>query len=136
MELVASERQRVFNEQGYVIVRKMFSARQVAEIRDTFTEAARNGPVEGLSETQHSGRAAYDGADPLARYPRMMHPHRHLDKAVGVVARKYMLLPEIGRLLEELMGEEPVAVQSMFYFKPPGARGQDRSSQGHCSTVL
>jgi len=67
----------------------------------------------------------YDSQDPLSRYPRMMHPHRHMDKPVGPVARKYMLYPAIGQILEELMGEEPIACQSMFYFKPPGARGQD-----------
>lgn len=114
-----------FEQDGYLIARGLLNPAQVEEIRDTFMAMAKDGPVEGLSEFRHSGRDAYGGSDPLARYPRMMFPHRHLDKPVGPVARKYMLDPRIGAILAELMGEEALAVQSMFYFKPPGARGQD-----------
>ena len=38
---------------------------------------------------------------------------------------KYMTHPKLRPLLADLFGEEPFACQSMFYFKPPGARGQD-----------
>ena len=38
---------------------------------------------------------------------------------------RYMLDSRIEGILTELMGDSPLAVQSMFYFKPPGARGQD-----------
>jgi ectoine hydroxylase-related dioxygenase (phytanoyl-CoA dioxygenase family) len=38
---------------------------------------------------------------------------------------RYMLDRRIEAILAGLMGEEPVAGQSMFYFKPPGARGQE-----------
>lgn len=133
----------LFREQGYLIVHGLLNAQQIAEIRDTFMEAGRNGPVEGLSEFRHGGRDAYSPTDPLSKYPRMMHPHLHMDKPVGPLARKYMLSPAIGQVLEDLMGEEPLAVQSMFYFKPPGARGQDlhqdnyylRVSPGTCMAV-
>jgi ectoine hydroxylase-related dioxygenase (phytanoyl-CoA dioxygenase family) len=63
--------------------------------------------------------------DPLARYPRMMHPHKHADKAVGPLSMRYMRDARLRPVLAELFGEEPFACQSMFYFKPPGARGQD-----------
>jgi ectoine hydroxylase-related dioxygenase (phytanoyl-CoA dioxygenase family) len=36
-----------------------------------------------------------------------------------------MLDARIEYVLQVLMGEEPYAVQSMFYFKPAGSRGQD-----------
>lgn len=115
-----------YQRDGYYLARGLFSAEEVAELRDTFMTMAANGPVEGLSETKRGNvPLGYDRSDPLHFYPRMMHPHRHLDKPVGPVAWKYMLHPRVGAILTDLFGEEPIAAQSMFYFKPPGARGQD-----------
>jgi len=57
--------------------------------------------------------------DPLAQWPRVMHPHRFNEKA-----RAYMLHPKTRVYLERFMGGEPVGTQTMYYFKPPGARGQ------------
>lgn len=118
-----------FNRDGFAVARGLFSPEEIAHIRDTFMEMAKHGPVEGLSEIQRGrvdgGVGGYDPSDPLAFYPRMMHPHRHLDKPVGPLARRYMLDPRLKPILAACMEDEPVAVQSMFYFKPPGARGQD-----------
>ena len=69
-----------------------------------------------------------------------MHPHKHLDLPVGRVALDHLLSPELEPLLRALLGEEPLAAQTMFYFKPPGARGQElhqdnfylRVSPGSC----
>ena len=62
--------------------------------------------------------------DVLARYPRFIHPHRRADLEVGRLARRYLLDRRIMGLVEAMAG--PVlGAQSMFYFKPPGARGQD-----------
>ncbi len=61
--------------------------------------------------------------DPLARYPRVVHPHRRTDLAAGRLARRWMLHPRIYDLVTEMIGPA-FAAQSMFYFKPPGARGQ------------
>jgi ectoine hydroxylase-related dioxygenase (phytanoyl-CoA dioxygenase family) len=55
----------------------------------------------------------------------MMHPHKHLDKPVGELSMRYMLDSRLKTTLTGLLEEEPAAAQSMFYFKPPGARGQD-----------
>jgi ectoine hydroxylase-related dioxygenase (phytanoyl-CoA dioxygenase family) len=115
-----------FRRDGFVVVPQLFSAQEIGEIRDTFMEFAKQGPVRGISEEASAltrvGPARPD--DPLARYPRMLHPHRHPDTPVGPLSMKYMLHPALAPLLAALLGEEPVAVQSMFYFKPPGARGQ------------
>lgn len=121
--------QEQFDRDGFVVARGLFSAEDIAVIRDTFMKMNEHGPVEGLSEIRRTkvdgDVAAYDASDPLAFYPRMMHPHRHTDKPVGPVAQRYMLDARLHPILKACMGEEPVAVQSMFYFKPPGARGQD-----------
>jgi phytanoyl-CoA hydroxylase len=117
-----------FRRDGFITVRQLFAAPEIAEIRETFMEMARNGPVEGLSEgtgaLNRGGTAQYAPSDPLSFYPRMMHPHNHLDKPIGPVSMKYMLHPKLEGILAALLAEEPLAVQSMFYFKPPQSRGQ------------
>jgi hypothetical protein len=100
----------------------LLSPKEVDTIRDTFMGAAKDGPVEGLSDKHYS---VISPDDPLARYPRMLHPHRHPDLECGRIAMRYMLDRRLYPILKELIGDEPVAVQSMFYFKPPGARGQE-----------
>ncbi len=119
--LVSAQDLEQYHRDGFLICRGLLSREEVEEIRGSFMELAANGPVEGLSETKQG----YDPADPLSRYPRMMHPHRHPELPVGPLAMRTMLDPRIGEILHRLFGEEPIAAQSMFYFKPPGARGQD-----------
>ena len=63
--------------------------------------------------------------DPLAFYPRMMNPHAQPERAVGQIARDFLLHPRLHPILRDLFGEEPAGVQTMFYFKPAGARGQE-----------
>jgi phytanoyl-CoA hydroxylase len=117
-----SELKEEFQQNGFAVARGLFSPEEIATIRETFMQQAANGPVEGLSDGHHQHCSPND---PLAFYPRMMHPHRHTDKLVGPLSMQYMLDGRVHDVLSEIMGDEPVAAQSMFYFKPPGARGQD-----------
>lgn len=110
----------IFGREGYYIARGLLSPGEIAEIRNAFMDENRNGPVQGLSEILKDPNPT----DPLAFYPRMMNPHCHKDKDVGRLACKYLLDRRIENMLRQCMGEQPVAVQTMFYFKPPGARGQ------------
>jgi ectoine hydroxylase-related dioxygenase (phytanoyl-CoA dioxygenase family) len=112
-------------EIGYFVARGLMAPAEVDEIKQSFMALNANGPVEGISEvTHHTTKEQYAANDPLRFYPRMMHPHRHPEFPVGPVAMKYMLDSRLYPILKELIEDEPVAVQSMFYFKPPGARGQ------------
>jgi ectoine hydroxylase-related dioxygenase (phytanoyl-CoA dioxygenase family) len=102
-----------FERDGYALVRGLFSSEEVNEIKETF---------ERLHEAQ---KPTYitddirDPSDPLYQWPRIIHPHR-FDKT----ALHYLLHPAVRECLITLFGEEPVAPQSMYYFKPPGSRGQ------------
>jgi ectoine hydroxylase-related dioxygenase (phytanoyl-CoA dioxygenase family) len=116
----SSSRLAAYERAGYFIARQLLTPAEVAEIRDAFMAQGANGPVEGLSEIH-----GYKPTDPLARYPRMMHPHRHPELPVGPLALRYLLDARIREVLADLLQDEPIAAQSMFYFKPPGARGQD-----------
>ncbi len=111
-----------YRRDGFIVVHGLFSADEVAEIRDAFMEATKDGPVPGVSDIANA--QARGSEDPLAHWPRMMHPHLHPESVVGPVSMKYLLHPRLHPILRGLFDEEPFAVQSMFYFKPPGARGQ------------
>lgn len=105
-----------YENRGFVQLRGLLSAAETAEIRDVFMDQ-----VQTDNDFGHDDRIS-DG-DPLARYPRFIHPHRRTELAVGRLARQWMLDPRIVDRVQEMVG--PVyAAQSMFYFKPPGARGQ------------
>jgi ectoine hydroxylase-related dioxygenase (phytanoyl-CoA dioxygenase family) len=75
------------------------------------------GPIPALNYRPLPTEEA--GSDILKQYPRIIHPHK-----VNDTAMRYMLHPKLMAVLATLFDEEPLAAQSMFYFKPPGARGQ------------
>ncbi|HEX8341865.1 MAG TPA: phytanoyl-CoA dioxygenase family protein [Tepidisphaeraceae bacterium] len=117
-----------YRRDGFVVMRGLFDDGEVESIRRAFMDQNKDGPTPGLSEIKHQhagGASGYDPGDPLSFYPRMMNPHEHATKEVGQIARRFMLDGRIKAVLEHLFGETPCAAQSMFYFKPPGARGQD-----------
>lgn len=126
MNATVSQLADEFHRQGYVIVPGLLTPQEVAEIRETFMSQNADGPVPGLSEIgRNNSGENYTTDDPLVFYPRMMHPHKHPDKLVGPLSMRYMLDLRFKTVLSALMDAEPVAAQSMFYFKPAGARGQD-----------
>jgi hypothetical protein len=107
-----------FAREGYALAPGLFLPDEVAEIRELFARMH----AEGVPD-YYDPRKVADGVqnpnDPLAQYPRVMMPHRF-----NARAKHYMLLPRVTDRLRAFFGMEPVATQSMFYFKPPGARGQ------------
>ena len=99
---------------GYVVVRGLFEPDEVAELREHFMTLRASGTYpEDLVGVDPSSD------DPLRRYPRMSQMHRWDDKAL-----KFLLDDRIVHLVREFLETEPLAVQTMVYFKPPGARGQ------------
>jgi len=114
-----------FHRDGYFIARGLFSPEEVADLNETFMKMHADGGVPGFYEPatamdrdKEYGIKVLEN-DPLVKYPRVMHPHRFNEKA-----RRYLTHPKVAAYLEQFMGGEPVATQSMYYFKPPGARGQ------------
>jgi ectoine hydroxylase-related dioxygenase (phytanoyl-CoA dioxygenase family) len=110
-----------FENDGYLIVRSLLSPEEVREIGNRFTEIHNDGKgTPGHYDPAGSMEAIDKPNDPLNKYPRVIMPHRF-----DQVSRHYMLHPKSREILANILGEEPRAVQSMFYFKPPGARGQE-----------
>ena len=111
-----NEMKASFQQHGYAIARGLFSPQEVDEIKSAFSKIAEGGVIPGHFEPTPEAEA--DG-DPLKRYPRVHHPHR-----IEPVAQKYLIHPGVIECLTGLMNDEVLAAQSMYYYKPPGSRGQ------------
>jgi len=112
--LVADQKARFYHENGYVVIEGLFSPEEVERYREHYMTLRRHGSYAG----DFSGVDATN-ADPLKRYPRMIHMHRWDD-----VSLRWMLDARLNAVMTTLLGNEPYAVQTMLYFKPAGARGQ------------
>jgi ectoine hydroxylase-related dioxygenase (phytanoyl-CoA dioxygenase family) len=116
LRALSEEQLAFFRTEGYLIVKGLLSQAEVDELQELFMDMHRKGPIPGhfhpVSEEEANN-------DILKVYPRIMHPHRF-----NRTAFHYMLHPRVMDVLEDLLGEEALAAQSMFYFKPPGAKGQ------------
>ncbi|OXS31749.1 phytanoyl-CoA dioxygenase family protein [Streptomyces sp. XY006] len=104
-----------FEEDGFTVVRGLFGADEIDRLCGEFAALREAGPVPGHVQPRDSG----PDADPLRAWPRVMHPHE-----INDMAREVLLDARLRTVLQTLLGEEVLAAQSMFYFKPPGARGQ------------
>ncbi len=110
---LTEEQKRQFDELGYCIVPNLFSACQIQEIEEFFEEYKHSGGKvfdNGLS---------YEEIDFTQRQLRAMHPHRYSQRA-----QEWFLNPNVANVLEALLGRPPLGAQTMYYFKPPGAKGQ------------
>lgn len=105
-----------FHAQGFLIVRGLVSPAEVAELRRHADDLV-------------FGRCAVPGLDPPPpgasvdeierRYLRIHMLHRQLE-----IHERFLLHPRILDVLEALIGPDLMALQSMFFLKPPGGRGQ------------
>lgn len=114
MIVLSREEKAQYDQEGYLLKRGLFTPEDVAAIERTFEEIGSRS-IPGHFSPDLSGGST----DPLKRYPRVMHPHRFNE-----TAKAYMLHLPVLDVLRDLYGEEPLAAQSMFYYKPPGSRGQ------------
>lgn len=105
-----------YAEQGYYIGRRVLTEDECDEIIARAEELHARKSVPGCFSADDESEA--DG-DPLRVYPRMMHPHR-----VDERCRHYLTHPAAVAILRDLLRDGVTALQSMFYWKPPGARGQ------------
>ncbi len=104
-----------FETRGYAVAKRLFGMEDIERLREHFAEIHRSG-ADGRYKHASVEEA---GDDILLAYPRVMNPHRF-----SATARLYFVSPAIAAILRALFGEEPLGVQTMLYYKPPGARGQ------------
>jgi ectoine hydroxylase-related dioxygenase (phytanoyl-CoA dioxygenase family) len=111
---VTENEKHSYDEQGYVIMRQVFSTQEIESLRDHYMALRAEGEKPGDFAGDHA-----TAQDPLYKFPRMINMH-HWDEA----SRNFLLNPRLRDILTDLAGVTPYAVQTMLYFKPPGARGQ------------
>lgn len=103
-----------FRDRGCVTVSGLFTEDEVSRYRQHYMDMRRNGTYPG-----DFGGINMQSNDPLKRYPRLIHMHRW-----DQLSLDWMIDPRLGAVFRLLLGKEPLAVQTMLYFKPAGARGQ------------
>ena len=106
-----------FEEDGFAVARGLFSRAEIDALCAEFAALRARGRVPGHFEPRAAD--AEGAADPLHVHPRVMHPHR-----ISELSLRVLLDARLRAILRTLLREEVLAAQSMFYFKPPGARGQ------------
>ncbi len=112
--MVTAQHRHFYQENGYVVVEGLFSPDEIAGYREHFMTLRKHGSYPGdLAGVDPKSN------DPLKRYPRMIHMHRWDERTL-----RWLLDDRLNACLTGLLGREPYAVQTMLYFKPPGARGQ------------
>ena len=130
-----------FQHSGYTLVPGLFCRDEINRYREHFkainlslraeetstvqgvefdADSMQKRPIEKIvqNNAERSYRTLHDGA-PLAVFPRIMQPHRY-----DQLSLSWLLDLRIRTWLKALLGRDPYAVQTMYYFKPPGARGQ------------
>ena len=112
--MVTEQERRLFNNNGYLLVRGLFSAEEASDFRDHYMVLRAKGAYKG-----DSAGVDVTSSDPLKRYPRMIHMHRWDETSL-----RWMIGQRLNEAMTALLGREPFAVQTMLYFKPAGARGQ------------
>lgn len=112
--MITKEQQLSYENNGFLVVRKLFSEDEAAFYRDHYMKMREEGVYEG-----DSAGVDVTSSDPLKRYPRMIHMHRR-----DTVSLDWMLDSRLNECMTGLLGKSPFAVQTMLYFKPAGARGQ------------
>ena len=112
--MVTAQDKEFYKKNGYAVIKGLFTLDEVAAYRDHFMALRAEGPKPGdmIAETQKAG-------DPLKTYPRMIHMHRWDETSL-----QWVLDARLNECLSAFLDTEPLAVQTMLYFKPAGARGQ------------
>lgn len=126
-----------YERDGFIVLRSLFSQEETEALRARFMEIHRQALDENSAMRHYYQPRSLKQAngDILQHFPRIMMPHRF-----DAISKQYMLDQRLGKILHDLFGEEPLAAQSMLYFKPPGARGQAfhqddfylKTAPGHC----
>ncbi len=112
--MLSEQEQASYERDGYAVARGLFTPEEVVALREHYMGLRAAGTYPG-----DFGGVDLTSTDPLKKFPRMIHMHRFDETSL-----RWLLDSRINTCLTALLGREPYAVQTMLYFKPPGARGQ------------
>ena len=130
---VSVEEYSRFKRDGFLVVRGLVSADEIAELRQ-HTEDLMQGRLPEQNRTMREGDKPGHGVavqgleappahlspDEKAQYFLRIHMlHRQLE-----LHERYMLHPRVLDVLESIIGPDVLALQTMLFLKPPGKPGQ------------
>lgn len=111
MPLLNSEEKNFYEQHGYLILKGMFNQHEIDEIKEEYRKL--------WLQMVANGDIVQDQERPVeSLFPRLSNHHR-----VNEVAARYMLDERTRGVVEELIGEEALVIQTVYYFKAPGGRG-------------
>ncbi|CAM4434512.1 phytanoyl-CoA dioxygenase family protein [Paenibacillus tarimensis] len=100
-----------FQSHGYFVRRNLFSEEELQSLREVYERR--------WLDMVRRGEIVQDAAYPLeSLYPRIGNYHRYHDEVL-----RFMLDPRLTGTIQIITGEEPLALQSVYYYKPPSSRG-------------
>lgn len=102
-----------YAQNGFTIVRRLMGTEEVERLLAHYVHLHDEG-----FDTGEEVDSRLKTEDPLRSWPRLMHPHRRDE-----LSKSWLLDPRIRQVLQALFDDQPLAAQSMVYYKPPGARG-------------
>ena len=103
-----------YKEQGFVVIPHLFSPATVTLMREHYMKRRAEGPKPG-----DSGGTTDHTDDPNHQFPRMINMHNWDE-----LTQEWSTDTDVLAITEQLIDDTPVLLQTMLYFKPPGARGQ------------
>lgn len=111
-----------YREHGYVVLDDIYNESELNDIEAFFEDYRANGLLEGShqgSELDRWRSTRFEEVDRTKQQVRALHPHRFSDKIL-----RYYLHPNVAAVLAALFGKPAFGAQTMYYYKPPGSKGQ------------
>src|SRR5690349_17561318 len=100
MKMFTDEDVANYQRDGWAVARGLFSPEEVSKLRDHYMDLRARGSYPG-----DTAGVDTTSADPLKRFPRMIHMHRWDE-----ISLNWMLDPRLDECMTRLLGVEPIAV--------------------------
>ena len=111
--LLTNKQAAQFSDAGYCVADGLFAAEEIFAIEAFFEE------FKNIGTPVFDAGLKFEEVDPAKRQVRAMHPHRYSEQAKQWALNLWVL-----SALASLFGKPALLAQTMYYFKPPGAKGQ------------
>ena len=115
-EILSEEQVAFFDREGFLHLKGFLDKDQIEEIKDHFLTLLPEVPASSIDPLIKEEK---DEKDPLTAFPRILYAERLSEFAKG-----YLTHPDIMDVMADIFKEEALGAALMYYFKPPGARGQ------------
>lgn len=111
-----------FNNEGFYLARSLFGREETRSLREHCMSLYETAPAvavdSGYGGTEKKKTSQTKETARNSDFNRIIHPHRFDE-----TSKQYLLDERVLNLLRLFLGEEPVAAQTMVFYKSPGSKG-------------